>query len=59
MSLFFLAPTGAQGEGISDLCPCTLLNKAFRMALKEILQHSKESRGVLGQASKQEKQAGK
>ena len=30
---------------------CTLCN---RMALKEFLQHSKESRGVLGQASKQE-----
>ena len=29
---------------------CTLCNRALRMALKE---HSKESRGVLGQASKQ------
>ena len=33
--------------GIWDLCPSTLLNKALRMALKEFLQHSKESRGVL------------
>ena len=33
--------------GIWDLCPCSLLNKALRMALKEFLQHSKESRGVL------------
>ena len=36
---------------------CTLCNRALRIALKEFLQHSKESRGVLGQASKQ-KQAG-
>ena len=32
---------------------CTLCNRALRIALKEFLQHSKESRGVLGQASKQ------
>ncbi len=31
---------------------CTLCIRALRMALKEFLQHSKESRGVLGQASK-------
>ena len=32
----------------------TLCNRALRMAKKEFLQHSKESRGVLGQASKQQ-----
>ena len=32
---------------------CTLCNRALRMALKESLQHSKECRGVLGQASRQ------
>ncbi len=31
---------------------CTLSNRALRMALKEFLQHSKESRGVLGKANK-------
>ena len=35
------------------MCQCTLLNKALRMTLQEFLQHSKESRGVLGQACKQ------
>ena len=37
--------------GCPSVCTCTLLNKALRMALKkEFLLHSKESRGVLGQA---------
>ena len=31
----------------------TLCNRALRMALKECLQHSQESRGVLKQAGKQ------
>ena len=52
----FLAPTGAQGAGI--LCvrlsvrPCVwdiLQNKSEN----EFLKHSKESKGVLGQVSRQ------
>ena len=41
-TLFFWIPSVSQ---------CTLFNKALRMALKEFLEDSKESRGVLGQAS--------
>ena len=36
-----------------SVCSLTLCNRALRIALKEFLQHSKESIGVLGQASKQ------
>ena len=45
---------------ILDLCPSmlTLLNKAFRMALEEILHHSIESRGILGQGSKDARKQG-
>ena len=41
-------------EVFSDLrlCVCTLCNRALRMALKEYMQHSKESRGGLRQASR-------
>ena len=40
--------------GSLSVCPCILCNSALRMALKDILQHSKESRGLQGrQASKQ------
>ena len=39
---------------MSCVCPSgTLFERTFRMALKEFLQRSKGSRGVLGQASKQ------
>ena len=38
---------------LSSVRPCTLCNRALRMVQKKFLQHSKESRGVLGQASKQ------
>ena len=47
--------------GMLDLCPsvrvCTLCNRALRMALKEFLQHSKESRGVLGGSSRESTKA--
>ena len=54
LGLLFWAPTGALDVLIWDLrlsvCVCTLCNRALRMALKELLQHFKESRGVLGKA---------
>ena len=34
--------------GSQCVCLCTLCNRALRKALKEFLQHSKESLGVLG-----------
>ena len=51
-----LAPTGALEEGILSLRASvrqSICDFMLRMALKEILKHSKESRGVLGQASRQ------
>ena len=50
----FLALTGDQGDMMLCVCKCVcVLDVMLRMALKEFLQHSKESRGVLGQAGKQ------
>ena len=46
----FSAPTGALEK---VRCVCVLYARELRIALKVFLQHSKESRGVLRQASKQ------
>ena len=50
--IVFLAPTGDLEEGILSVCAC-ISDIMLRMALKEFLKHSKESRDVLGQASRQ------
>ena len=48
----FLAPTGALEEGI--LCECVCVQHfPQKNTANEFLKHSKESRGVLGQAGKQ------
>ena len=46
----FLAPTGAQGDGMSCFCcACVIFcTRALKMALKEFIQDSKEAMGVLG-----------
>ena len=62
-----MALIGALEEVMSDLCVCvcvcvcvcTLCNRALRMALKEFLQHSKESRGVLKERAQASKQTSK
>ena len=63
MKYRILAPTGALEEGILSLRASvrqSICDFMLRMALKEILKHSKESRGVLGkEARKQESQAGR
>ena len=51
MRIVFLAPIGDLEEGILSVCAC-ISDIMLRMALKEFLKHSKESRGVLGQASR-------
>ena len=58
--LFFLAPTGALEDVMSDLCPCvcqsvTLFHKSSQNVAPKFLQHAKESLGVLRQASKHQR----
>ena len=50
----FLAPTGALEEGILSVRACVCSDFPQKNTTNEFLKHSKESRGVLGQAGKQE-----
>ena len=46
---YFLAPTGALGEGISCVRACVRPGYYSNNSENEFLQHSEEYRGVLGQ----------
>ena len=54
ISAFFGSDRSSRSPNLGSPCDrvCTLCNRALRMALKDFLQHSKESRGGL-EASRQ------
>ena len=52
--IYFILLDSVRLSVCSSVSQCTLFKKALRMALKEFLEDSKESRGVQGQASRQE-----